>query len=127
MHDNAALWRADDGANEVAASDGHHPPTFFPCTDATGRPDVGELLQRTPGASRHGPKRMTDHVGRVFEDGKLLAPDEEWVLREHRGTRLTRDRTHDGCVSSRAGCATASVRDRRNVYATVSASRNGIP
>ena len=47
VHDDAAFGRADDGADEVAAGDGHVPPAFFPGADAAGGPGVGELLQRS--------------------------------------------------------------------------------
>src|ERR1700743_3609851 len=113
MHYNAALRGAEDGANEIAACHWHHPPTLFPRANASGSPCVGELLQRSPRAARHGSEGMADHGGCVLKNRKLLAPNQERVLRMRREGRLMSQSAHDGCVSSTTGLASARVRERR--------------
>jgi len=80
VHDDFGLPCPDEGSDEVAGGDGHVPPAFFPGTDASRGPGVGELLERVGSAARHGTQRVADHVRGGGKDGKFLAPDEKRVV-----------------------------------------------
>src|SRR5438552_697446 len=79
MHSDFALSGADDFPDQVADSDGHLPPAFFPGPDAARRPDVGVFVEPIASPARHGAERVADQIDRFVENGKFFAPVEEGI------------------------------------------------
>src|SRR5581483_12488301 len=74
-----ALTGADDAADQVADSDRHFPPAFFPGADTSLRPGVSKFLDPRGRASGHRAQRVADHVDGMSEDGEFGAPAEQRV------------------------------------------------
>ena len=80
VHDHFAFARADDAADEVAHGDRGIPPAFFPGSDPSCGPCVGELVHGVHCSAWHGTQGVANHVSRVRQDRKLFAPDQQRVV-----------------------------------------------
>src|SRR5215475_2649592 len=81
MERDFAGKRADQGRDLVANVNGHLPPAFFPCADATLLPSLSISVHAVVYASGHGTQRVADQVGSPVEDREFATILEQVVHR----------------------------------------------
>ena len=90
VHAHRLRRGADHATDLVADFERHLPPAIFPTAHAARRPCsrvVGEVVGGFP---RHRPKGIADHVDRLRENRKLVAPPGQIVHRHNQFTGRAR-------------------------------------